>query len=164
VPRLPVDGRKVIEHRITFGSAERRYMDTLVGSIAFKNHMSPIVDTIKDVSALAFLYVVLNSLFPQWKDGLDLETLDSTNSDGWRDYFEAQNIAGVAVGVGVGVATGGLGWIPAIIGGLLGTIAVEGSEELYEDAQGIKRSLQGAYGTQMAMLSLRLIAKDQGYI
>ena len=152
---------KVIEHRITFGSAERRYMDEITGSIQFKNYAGTIIDLLKDVTGLAALYVILNSLFPQWSNGIDLDLLDGTDDKGWRDYFEMQNIAGVGIGIGVGFATGGLAWLPAIIGAVVGTIAVEGSEEIFED---IQSTINKAYAVQYTMLSLRKLAMDQNMI
>ena len=147
---------KVIEHRITFGSAERRYMDEITGSIQFKNYAGTMIDLLKDVTGLAALYVIINSLFPQWSNGIDLDLLDGTDDKGWRDYFEMQNIAGVGAGV-----AGGIGWLPAILGGLVGTIAVEGSEEILEDIQSV---INKSYGVQYTMLSLRKLAIEQNMI
>ena len=59
MPRLPVDGTKVIEHRITFGTLERDQISELVNAIqaqkytqAIENVANPIVDVLKDASAL----------------------------------------------------------------------------------------------------------------
>jgi hypothetical protein len=59
MPRLPVDGTKVIEHRITFGTLEREQISDLVNAIqaqkytqAAENLANPIVDVLKDASAL----------------------------------------------------------------------------------------------------------------
>ena len=55
MPRLPVDGKKVIEHRITIGQYEREQLDTLVTGFTVKNVGSPIVALLSDVSALVAL-------------------------------------------------------------------------------------------------------------
>jgi len=59
MPRLPVDGTKVVEHRITFGTLEREQIGEAVNAIqaqkysqALENIATPIVEILKDASAL----------------------------------------------------------------------------------------------------------------
>lgn len=68
MPRLPVDGTKVIEYRLTLGTYERERLDQLVTAIQVKNISTPIVDIMKDVSATATLLIILSELF-----GFDFE-------------------------------------------------------------------------------------------
>ena len=68
MPRLPVDGKKVIEYRVTLGTYERERLDQLVTAIQVKNISTPIVDIMKDVSATATLLIILSELF-----GFDFE-------------------------------------------------------------------------------------------
>lgn len=52
MPRLPVDGKKVVEHRITLGQFERNMLDTYFTSQAFKNVATPTVALLSDVSGM----------------------------------------------------------------------------------------------------------------
>ena len=55
MPRLPVDGKRVIEHRITFGTKERELLDNVATSYSINKVATPLVALISDISALAFL-------------------------------------------------------------------------------------------------------------
>ena len=55
LPRLPVDGKKVIEHRITFGAKERELLDQVTLGYQFNKISTPLVALVSDVSAMAFL-------------------------------------------------------------------------------------------------------------
>lgn len=63
MPRLPVDGKKVIEYRMTLGTYERERLDQLVTSIQVKNIGDPIVAIMKDISATATLLIILSEVF-----------------------------------------------------------------------------------------------------
>jgi len=76
MPRLPVDGKKVIEHRITFGTKERQLLDNLSYSLTFKNISTPIVDLMKDVTGMIVLVGALNQIF-----GLNIELAGVTDVD-----------------------------------------------------------------------------------
>ena len=52
MPRLPVDGKRVIEHRITFGTKERDLLQDLGTSYRIGQIAEPTVDLLKDASAL----------------------------------------------------------------------------------------------------------------
>ena len=62
MPRLPVDGKKVIEHRVTLGTYERQQLDTLVTGVTVKNVGDPLVALLSDVSAIAVLAGILEAL------------------------------------------------------------------------------------------------------
>jgi len=69
LPRLPVDGTKVVEHRITFGTKERQQLDQLTNSIevqnytkSFENLADPIVEILKDTTALIAVLTILAGL------------------------------------------------------------------------------------------------------
>lgn len=55
MPRLPVDGKKVIEHRVTLGSYEREQLDTFVTGVTVRNVGDPLVALLSDVTALTFI-------------------------------------------------------------------------------------------------------------
>jgi len=124
----------------------------------FNQIATPIISLMKDVTGLAALYIILNALFPDWSKGLDLDALDAMDETGWRDYFEAQNLAAAAAAAAGGAYAGswagpwGVG-LGAIVGAITGILAVEGAEELYEDVTAPIR-------TFMFMLSLRRAAKN----
>jgi len=48
--RLPVDGKKVIEHRITLGTKERQMVESYVNSKNFNQIITPAVAALSDVS------------------------------------------------------------------------------------------------------------------
>jgi len=64
VPRLPVDGKKVIEHRITFGTKERELLEdfftsyritSLVGEDGILNEIGSIDNVISKLAVIGFL-------------------------------------------------------------------------------------------------------------
>jgi hypothetical protein len=65
MPRLPVDGKKVVEHRITLGSKERMLLDELVGAQTFNRIATPVVAGMSDVSFMLALGGILTIWFPE---------------------------------------------------------------------------------------------------
>ena len=61
MPRLPVDGKKVVEHRITFGTKERDMIEGALVAYQFGRIATPIVNALSDVSFLLFAGGVLAS-------------------------------------------------------------------------------------------------------
>tara|TARA_Y100001937_G_scaffold73851_1_gene100493 strand:- start:1639 stop:2076 length:438 start_codon:yes stop_codon:yes gene_type:complete len=59
MPRLPVDGKKVVEHRITFGTKERDLMEGALVAFQFNRIATPILNALQDVSFLLFAGGVL---------------------------------------------------------------------------------------------------------
>lgn len=76
MPRLPVDGKKVVEHRITLGSFERNLARDLVFSMQVKNVATPAVSLMKDVTGMIVLVGIMNELF-----GLNVELAGVTDID-----------------------------------------------------------------------------------
>jgi len=159
--RLPVDGKKVIEHRISLGTFERNMLSDFVATRSFQNVATPIINLMKDVTGMATLYLILNFMFPNWSLGINFDEVPEGDNGLW-DYLELQNIAGTAVGVGAAAyVTGGLSLIPTIVGALAGQAIIEGSEEIIEDT---RKAVAPAYRGISFMLSLRNAAKNEGYI
>ena len=52
MPRLPVDGKKVIEHRITFGTKERDLIQQISNTYRIGQVAGPTVEVLKDATAL----------------------------------------------------------------------------------------------------------------
>ena len=59
MPRLPVDGKRVVEHRITFGTKERDMMESALGAFQFNRIANPIVAAFSDVSFIVFVGGIL---------------------------------------------------------------------------------------------------------
>ena len=55
MPRLPVDGKKVIEHRYTLGQYERDQLDTLITGITVRNVGTPITNVVGNPFAILSL-------------------------------------------------------------------------------------------------------------
>ncbi len=62
MPRLPVDGKKVIEHRISLGTYERERLDTITASWSFGRVLDPIVGLISNPYAIASTVALLEAL------------------------------------------------------------------------------------------------------
>ncbi len=62
MPRLPVDGKKVIEHRISLSGVEREQLENFVMGVNVRNVGQPIVSLLSDVSALVALTTLLEAL------------------------------------------------------------------------------------------------------
>jgi len=129
VPRLPVDGKKVVEHRISLSGFEREQIDTLITGLTVRNVGTPLVALLSDASALAAIYILLNSLFPGWSKNLpgdwpaQTEGLTITQIDDW---LEPQNLVGMTIG---GLIGGYFGGTPgALAGGYIGGETVEAAE------------------------------------
>jgi hypothetical protein len=136
MPRLPVDGKKVQEQRVTLGGLEREELRTLVTSMQIRNIATPLVSLMKDVTGMATLYLILNAMFPEWLKNLDLPYLDSQGPEGWADWFELQNMAAGAAGGFAGGFIGGFWGGPftalglGVLGSIGGILAVEEAEDI----------------------------------
>ena len=64
MPRLPVDGKKVIEHRITLGTKERQLLDQAVNAYQFNAISTPVVAGASDISFMVVLGSILAIWFP----------------------------------------------------------------------------------------------------
>jgi hypothetical protein len=64
MPRLPVDGKKVIEHRITFGTKERDMIESALTAFQFNRVATPVVAGMSDVSFMLVAGSLLTIFFP----------------------------------------------------------------------------------------------------
>lgn len=62
MPRLPVDGKKVVEHRITFGTKERELIEQFANANSFNQVATPTVDLMKDVSGMVVFVAAFSAL------------------------------------------------------------------------------------------------------
>jgi len=60
--RLPVDGKKVIEYRITLGTKERQMVESAVNSTNFNKIITPTVSALSDVSFVVLIGGFLASM------------------------------------------------------------------------------------------------------
>lgn len=151
---------RVITHRIELGDFERSRLESLMSGMTFAQVSTPLVSLLKDVSGLAALYVILNALMPEWAKGLDLKAMRDMDSPGIFDYLEPQNLALGTIGAIAGVATGGLAWLPAILGFAGGQLVAETGEEAYKLAGGAKKGM----GSTLFMFHLYMAAYKTGLV
>lgn len=57
MPRLPVDGKKVIEHRITLGTKERSMIESYIFGSNVNQITEPAVELLKDISAMTTITI-----------------------------------------------------------------------------------------------------------
>ena len=81
MPRLPVDGKRVVEHRITFGTKERDMMESALAAFQFNRVATPVVAGMSDVSFMLVLGGLLAIYFPEIKL--------PTNPSGMEEIVEA---------------------------------------------------------------------------
>ena len=149
MPRLPVDGKKVQELRITMGEKERMLAEDLISSIRINQISTPLVDLLKDVTGTATVALLIGYVFPNFlinnATGLEYTKDQVMNKDesSLIDYIEIQNIAAIGAVGALAFFTGGLSLGAAAVVGILGgTVAAEGAEEVVQDVQGAKRAAQ----------------------
>ena len=80
MPRLPVDGKRVIEHRITFGTKERDMIESALTAYQFKNVATPVVAGMSDVSFMIVLGGILALYFPDIVIPTGATTVDEVTS------------------------------------------------------------------------------------
>ena len=134
---------KTEEVRITLGNKEREILGDLVGSIQFKNTATPIVNLLNDLTGTATVALLLGYVFPNFLinnltgQPYTREDFEGKSDKGIFDYIEAQNLAAIAATGALAYFTGGLSLgTSAIVGGIFGTVAAEGAEEVISDARG----------------------------
>lgn len=63
MPRLPVDGKKVVEHRITFGTKERELIDQFSLSYRINSVAPSFAEIVKDATALYAIGIAIEIIF-----------------------------------------------------------------------------------------------------
>ena len=151
MPRLPVDGKKVVEHRITLGTKERQLLDTATLSYSANRWLTPILGALGDPVFLLFLAGVLAISIDKLLPGIDWRTITrDMTPDQVHDWLETQNI----VGGGIGAIIGGLLTLPfgapmfgAAAGYVAGNLVVEGGEWVIEETGEVLGSAAAANPT-----------------
>jgi len=126
MPRLPVDGKKVVEHRITLGAKERELFQDAQWSYTFGKVGNTISDIIGNPVVLLGLagyiaYKLDQLLDPDWR-AIVAEMTPAEISD----WLETQNLVGAGIGGFFGLLVGGP--LGGIVGSVLGSAAVEVGE------------------------------------
>jgi len=149
MPRLPVDGKKVVEHRITLGAKERQLLESAETAYSFRNVSTPIITAINDNTTLLLIAGLLGLALPNWlPDDWEVITENMTVSQ-VGDWLELQNLAGAGGGALIGSVAGPVG---AIIGAVLGSYGVEIAEDVYDDT---KRNTAITAGLMVLTTTLR---------
>jgi len=131
LPRLPVDGKKVVEHRITLGAKERELVQDAQWSYTFGkvgNTFSGIIGNPVFLLGLAgyIAYKLDQILDPDWR-----AITEDMTPDQIKDWLETQNLVGATFGGLLGLVVGGP--FGAVFGSILGSATVEIGEALYEE-------------------------------
>jgi len=130
MPRLPVDGVKVQEIRITLGGKERQLVETALTAYSVNRIATPVVTLMTDREFLILLGAVVAIWLPDW---LPIEWPEVTKgkSYAWiKDWLEIQNLAGAFGGAVLGSPLGPVG---IILGATLGAAGVEVGEDIYSE-------------------------------
>ena len=159
--RLPVDGEKVVEHRITLGAKERELLDTATLSFSVNRFLTPILQALGDPVFLLFLAGILaisiDRLLPgtNWRD----ITKDMT-PDQVHDWLETQNIVGGSIGAIIGgllTLPFGAPYFGAAAGYVAGNLVVEGGEWVVEETGEVIASAAAANPTGFTFILIQLM-------
>jgi hypothetical protein len=97
MPRLPVDGKRVVEHRITLGTKERQMVDRIVGSYQFNRVATPTVALMSNVTGMAVFAGIVAVFVPKIYDYLNLPGMDPVEAvtQGIKDTIVEQEKAAI---------------------------------------------------------------------
>ncbi len=132
MPRLPVDGKKVVEHRLTLGAKERELFQDAQWSYTFGKIGTTVSGVLSNPAILlgvaAYIAYKLDELLdPDWRTIIADMTPEQIH-----DWLETQNLVGATFGGIIGLFLGGP--FGAIFGSILGSAAVEIGEAGLEAA------------------------------
>jgi len=130
MPRLPVDGKKVVEHRITLGAKERELVQDAQWSYTFgkigQTFSTVMGNPVILLGISAWIAYKLDELLdPNWR-----EIIAELTPAEARDWLETQNLVGATFGGIIGLFLGGP--FGAVFGSILGSATVEVGEWAYE--------------------------------
>jgi hypothetical protein len=155
MPRLPVDGTKVVEHRITLGGKERQMLESTLTAYSFRNVATPVVTAVNDNTTLLLLAAAVGLAIPtEWLPTDWEEVTQDMGYNELKDWLEIQNLAGAAAGAAYGSKAG---WVGAIIGAILGSMGIETAEDL--GAEIVGTSTEIADSAPMAFTATMILAQ-----
>jgi len=161
MPRLPVDGVKVQELRITLGTKERELLDQATFSYSANRWMTPILGALGDPVFMLTFGLAIALMIDRLLPGIDWRgiTADMTPEQ-LHDWLETQNI----VGGGIGAILGGLltlpfgaPWFGAAAGYVAGNIVVEGGEWVVEETGEVLGSAAAANPTAFTFIMIQIM-------
>lgn len=161
MPRLPVDGKKVVEHRITLGTKERALLDQATFSYSANKWMTPIVAGLSDVTFLALIALSLGIAIDKLLPDVDWRTItQDMTPDQVHDWLETQNIVGGGIGATIGAiifSAVGAPWLGAGIGYVGGNLVVEGGEWVVEETGEVIEGIAAEHPTGFTFLLIQLM-------
>jgi hypothetical protein len=163
MPRLPVDGKKVIEYRVTLGAKERELFQDAQWSYTFGKVGATVSGILGNPVILLGIagyiaYKLDQILDPDWRNIVEEMTPDQL-----RDWLETQNLVGAGIGGLLGLIVGGP--LGGIFGSILGSAAVEvgegayaavdeASDEMFEGIDATLNPVNGVLGLMWFMRTL----------
>ena len=161
MPRLPVDGKRVVEHRITLGTKERQLLDQATFSYSANRWMTPILAALSDVTFLATFGIALALIIDRLLPGVDWRGItEDMTPEQLNDWLETQNIVGGTIGAGIGAiifSAIGAPWLGAGQGYVGGNLVVEGGEWVVEETGEVIASAAAANPTAFTALMIGLL-------
>jgi len=161
VPRLPVDGKRVVEHRITLGTKERDLLDQATFSYSANKWMTPVVAALSDGTFLLLLAGVLAISIDRLLPNVDWRTItQDMTPDQVNDWLETQNIVGGSIGAIIGgliTLPFGAPWFGAAAGYVAGNLVVEGGEWVVEETGEALGSAAAANPTAFTFILIQLM-------
>jgi hypothetical protein len=132
MPRLPVDGKKVIEYRVTLGAKERELFQDAQWSYTFGKVGSTVSGILGNPVILLGIagyiaYKLDELLDPDWR-----AIVEDMTPDQIKDWLETQNLVGATIGGILGLFIGGP--FGAVFGSILGSATVELGEAALDAA------------------------------
>ena len=161
MPRLPVDGSKVVEHRITLGTKERALLDQATFSFSANKWMTPILNALGDPVFLLFLAGILAISIDRLLPGTNWRAITKDMTpDQVNDWLETQNIVGGAIGSIIGGVLGlavGAPWFGSAAGYVAGNLVVEGGEWVVEETGEVIASAAASNPTAFTFVLIQLM-------
>lgn len=162
---------KVVVHRLELGDFERSRIDSFLAAKTFEAGSKPIVDVLKDISAMASIGAIVFFLFPNLlknnATGEDYSKDDIAGKDstGLADYIETQNLLAIAATGSLAYFTGGTSLVvSSLIGILGGTVVAEGAEEVYYDTLNAVEKTKAAIAAAKQQAQLLKLVYDLGLL
>jgi len=161
MPRLPVDGKKVVEHRLTLGTKERQLLDQATFSYSANRWMTPILAALSDGTFMLTFGIGLALIIDRLLPGVDWRgiTADMTPAQ-VNDWLETQNIVGGSIGAIIGgliTLPFGAPWFGATAGYVAGNLVVEGGEWVVEETGEVIASAAAANPTAFTAMMIGLL-------
>lgn len=162
---------KVVVHRLELGDFERSRIDSFLAAKTFEAGSKPVVDILKDVSAMASIGAIIFFLFPNLlknnANGEDYskDEIKGRDEKGLADYIEAQNLLAIAATGTLAYFTGGTSLlVSSLIGAIGGTVIAEGAEEVVYETLDVKEKIEAGIAAAKQQARLLKLVYDLGLL